>query len=155
MKAAAAIRIIAETPEVEAADGVLDRPQRPLLTPGQYPAAFETWSTYRMFGRAPKLVLRFVLMDAPGQPRVERFYNVKSLIGPARKRGRFKAGANSDFVKDYFRLAGRGARPDRFALSRLHGRVFIVTLHTVRRDTKQRDIPEALRYSVITEIRPE
>lgn len=135
-----------------AGEGVIEG-LRPLLKPGTYLAAFDTWRTALMFGgRAPKLVLVFALIEEPIGIRLERFYNVLKLIGKPRTHGRFVVGAHSNLAREFARLTNRKTRFDRITLSALAGRIYRVTVRTVPTGADQQKLPTSLHYSVIAKV---
>lgn len=155
MSALPAVAIVPDAPDADEADGVIEG-LRPLVTPGQYLAAFDVWHTVLMFGgRSAKVVIQFALLDPPIGTKLEMFCNVKRLIGKPRKRGRFVVGGSSKLARDFVRITGRKKRLDRFALSDWQGRAFRVIVRTVTRDAEQHAIPDALQYSVISTVNPE
>lgn len=128
-----------------------------LLPPGKYQAAFDDWETVVLFGgRAQKLVLWFTVLD-PGYmgQRVPRYYNVTGIVGKPRKRGRFKVGRKSDFLRDYCELHDAPTRHDRVSVSKFADKAYEITVRTVTKSSSQRDIHKAMQYSVIEEIRKE
>lgn len=128
-----------------------------LLPEGKYEAAFDYWETLTLFGgRAQKLALWFKVLD-PGYmgQRLARYYNVTRIVGKPRKRGRFKVGRKSDFLRDYCDLHGAPTRHDRVSVSKFADKAYEITVRTVTKSSNQRDIPDPLRYSVIAEIRKE
>lgn len=129
-----------------------DRPL--LIEPGIYELAFDHHVTGYMFGRAPKLVCHFrIVTQGPHfGAMLRRYYNVKTLASKPRRGGSFKVGWHSDFVREYATLFGLPQRLDRVSTEQFKTAIIRGKVATVVRDTKQRSIPEALRYSVITEL---
>lgn len=126
----------------------------PHLKPGTYEAAFDTWETLRLFGgRAQKLVLWFTVLD-PGEmgARLPRYYNVRQIIGKPRRRGQFKAGPKSAFVRDYYKLHGAPKRKDRISVSRFENKRYRIKVRTVKEGADQKGLHEGLQYSVIENI---
>ncbi|WP_152669953.1 hypothetical protein [Lysobacter capsici] len=123
----------------------------PLIPPGEYRLKFETWATVMMFGRSPKLVLTFKVIDfgAHFETKLKRWYNVRRLRGKAGKHGQFSAGWSSDVVREYGRLIGLPQRTDRIAISAYGGRVIVGKVGTVNKDRTQQALPTGLEYSVI------
>lgn len=156
MSARAAVAIVPDAQSDDAADCIVEG-SRPLVAPGEYLAGFDTWQTVIMFGgRSAKVVLTFALLEPHVGIRLEKFYNVKRLTGKPRKRGRFVVGGSSDLARDFVNLTGRrDSRLSRFALSDLQGHVYRVRARTVTRDSRQRELPPALQYSVISTVEPE
>lgn len=129
---------------------------RPLVPPGIYTAVFDTWRTVLMFGgHAAKVVLVFALLDEQIGTRLERFYNVRRLIGKPRPRGRFVVGAYSDFAREFTALTHSSNRLDRLAPSALENRGYKLTVRTVTMGANQLRLPAALQYSVIAKVETE
>lgn len=127
---------------------------RPLIPPGTYKLAYIEHYTM-MFCKAPKVVLRFRVVDMGGcfGVELERFYNVQRLIGKPGKKGRFKVGASSDLVFEFCQVCSdRIDRLDRLPLSLMNNFVTLGDVHTVERNRKQKNLPELLKYSVIKEL---
>lgn len=129
--------------------------ERPtLVEPGVYDLVFEYHETLYLFGRAPKLVCHFHIVT-PGpffETKLCRYYNVKTLASKPRRGGAFKIGWKSDFLREYALLFGLPARLDRISTEAFKARVIRGRVITVSRDSKQRVIPDGLRYSVIAEL---
>lgn len=125
-----------------------------LIPPGEYQLALAYWTTYKLFGRAPKLALWFRVVD-PGQSfgvLVPRHYNVSRLIGTAGKSGRFKAPATGDLVRDYARILALPNRFDRFDLQSLKSRIVVAKVDTVTTTNRQQALAPACHYSVVREL---
>lgn len=133
----------------------LDGERPALVKPGIYEVAFVGYSTWMMFGRAPKLSLTFKIttMGEFFQVQLLRHYNVKSLLDRPGKGGRFKVTFSSDFLREYASLFGTPARLDRFAMSNFENRIFVAKVRTVTKGSRQKELPEGLQYSVIDKIR--
>jgi hypothetical protein len=125
------------------------------VKPGVYQLRFDYYATAVMFGRAPKLVLWFTIIE-PGPyfdlMKLPRFYNVRKLIGRPAKFGRFKVGFKSTFLRDYARLFRVPARLDRIPMSEFGRRIIVGRVRTVTHGSNQLPIPEGLQYSVIEEL---
>ncbi|GFE91327.1 hypothetical protein [Steroidobacter agaridevorans] len=140
------------------ADGAIaqldgDRPV--LVPPGVYDVAFDSYSTFMMFGRAPKvhLMFRIMTMGEHFEKPLSRFCNVKRLIGRPGPWGRFKVGFHSDFLREFAALFGTPVRLDRIPMSNFENHIFIATVRTVQKGSRQEQIPGGLTYSVIAKIR--
>lgn len=135
-------------------DGVIDGPLPALIPPGEYQLGLSYWTTYKLFGRAPKLTLWFKVLDMGPQfgALLPRHYNVKALVGQAGRHGRFKAAAGCDLVRDYARLLALPARFDRFDLQCLKARVAVGRVETVKTTARQQELAPAVRYSVVREL---
>ena len=136
--------------------GIVDGWMPPLLPEGYYTLRFIDWATRIHLGRSYKLVMRLAICD-PGEhfeTLIERWYNVRKLVGPARRRGRFKAGWSSDLYREYSLIAGEPQRRDRIALLRLHNRLLGGRVETVTKDRNQRPLHPSQQYSVLRSIEP-
>lgn len=139
---------------VDTPAGELDGIAPILLPKGDYQLGLQHWSTYKAFGRQPKLVLWFKVLDM-GQhfeAMVPRYFNVKRLIGKPGRSGRFAAAYSSDFVRDYARVMGSRQRLDRFDLNGLRSLVVVGHVDTVTRGHDQGDLADGLRYSVVRRL---
>ena len=129
--------------------------ERPsLVPPGVYDVSFCGFSTFILFGRAAKLNLQFriVTYGEHFEKRISRYYNVARLIGRPGPNGRFKCGFSSDFLRDYCRLFPAPTRLDRIPMSSFEKHIFSARVRTVEKGSQQEAIPDALRYSVISEL---
>jgi hypothetical protein len=128
----------------------------PLIPPGEYTFIFRDHSTWEMFGRCPKLILKFSIVDDEMYSGVvlNKYYNVRKLRGRPGRNGNFVASRKSNFLRDFFRVcpAYPPKRFDRIPMSRLEGLPILGKVKTVTKGFDQKDIPESLQYSVITEI---
>jgi len=140
---------LVEAPDVEIEGGA------PALIPeGEYRLRFDSWMTLVMFGRVPKVCLEFAVID-PGpyfEAHLRRWYNVSRLIGKPGRRGRFKAGWNSNLMREYVQVLGRNPRADRLALSNYRQHIIVGRVATVTHTREQSALPELLRYSVIRNL---
>lgn len=125
-----------------------------LVPPGEYRLRLDGWNTVMLFGRSPKLVLNFRIMDMGEhfEKPLKRWYNVAELVGRAGKSGKFRAGWSSDLVREYAMLVEQPARRDRLALSSLKEHLIIGLVETVATDRKQGKIAEHSRYSVVRRL---
>ncbi len=130
----------------------------PLVLPGEYIIQYCRYSTWLMFGRSPKLVVEFKIIDDDAYSGVvlKKYYNVKKLKGRHGLNGNFIVTRKSNFMRDFFRVcpAYPPKRLDRIPMSRLEGIDMSGLVRTVTKGHDQKDIPEALQYSVIDEIYP-
>lgn len=129
--------------------------ERPtLVLPGLYDVAFRGYSTFMMFGRAPKLNLQFkiVTYGEHFEKPVSQYCNVKKLIGHAGINGRFKVGFSCEFLRQYVVLFGTPVRLDRIPMSHFEKHIFVAKVRTVERGSTQKAIPTGLQYSTISEL---
>lgn len=129
--------------------------ERPALLPlGTYDVAFCGYSTFILFGRASKLNVQFKIltMGEHFEKRISRYYNISRLIGRPGPNGRFKVGFSSDFLREYGKLFSVPSRLDRIPMSNFERHIFTAKVRTVEKGSQQENIPEGLRYSVISEL---
>lgn len=127
----------------------------PLVEPGEYKLAFVHFTTALMFGRAPKLGLLFRVLDfGPSNGVVlPRWYGVKRLKGRPGKNGNFVAKARGDFIEDFYRLLDHKGRLDRLPMSQWRQGVYTGVVETVTKNSRGREYPEPVRYSVIRSLK--
>ena len=116
----------------------------------EYRAVFTHHETAYSFS-TPKVFLWFRIVD-PG-PLFDRMiyaaFRVRRLKGNPRKHGGFTVAANGELFVSVCKVLDERGRPDRFSLARLKERVLRIKTRTVKKDHRQREIPEARRYSVV------
>lgn len=141
--------------EITHADGTLVGDAPILLPPGVYRLRFDDWETVNYFNRQPKVVCRFTVCTEGDWfgTKLTRWYNVKSLVGRPRSRGRFKVAWGQDLAREFVTLVGTMPRKDGIALSRLKPLLLEGLIETVTTDRKQRPLHPLLRYSVIRHVR--
>lgn len=126
-----------------------------LVPPGTYNLKFLYGETRYLHNRSPKLVLWFSIIDM-GEffgAKVARYYHIKEIKGRPGKNGRFKAGAKSDFMREYFSVVTqRVQRMDRIPLTYLEDYVIKAKVKTVEKSYDQSKIPKALHYSVVEKV---
>lgn len=138
----------------------IDGQRWPLVPEGQYVVAFIHHETARMFRTRDKpegtckCFLHFKLIG-PGEYtglRLYRAVRVSGVVGKVGKHGRFKLRPRSDLFIEMARLFGDTRRLDRLSLKWLRSVLLRVTVRTVKRDYKQRELPQSLWYSVVASI---
>jgi hypothetical protein len=142
-------------PSNKEGEGQIDWSGPPLVPNGIYDVGFVSYSTAYMFNKVPKLVLNFRILDF-GEHNgkvLPRYYNVKRIKGRPRKNGDFKVGRRSDFVHEYATLFGLPRRLDRVSMTPFKSVIIKAKVEVVTSDYKQRQMPEALKYSKIAELR--
>lgn len=147
--------------KVETGDEIeIDGQQWPLIPEGQYVAAFIHHETARMFRTREKpegtckCFLHFRLTGS-GEFEGKRLYRavrVSALVGKAGRHGRFKLRPRSELYIEMARLFGDTRRLDRLSLKWLRTVLLRVTVRTVKRDYKQRELPPSMWYSVVASI---
>ena len=129
----------------------------PLVKPGKYQMVYVTRSTTYVY-KTPKLVIRFRIVDS-GEffgVELERWYNCKRLIGKTGKNGGFVAKRHGNFLLEYCTLFPtaftRDSRLDRISFKPFVNNLITGKVVTVKRNSRQRDIPAQLQYSIIREL---
>ena len=127
---------------------ILDAP--PLIPAGSYRVRVLDWSTCRMFGRQPKVLIRCQVCDLGNHFGVQlfRYYNARR-VGRLGRNGTFSAGWSSDLVREHARLVGWPVRCDRLTLSRYKKLVLLAEVVTVEKTRSQEALPTCTQYSVI------
>jgi hypothetical protein len=140
--------------EQDSGYAAIDGERPSLVPPGVYEVGFVAFSTFILFGRASKLNLQFkvLTMGEHFEKRISRYYNVTRLIGRPGPCGRFKVGFCSDFAREYARLFPMPNRLDRIPMSAFEKHIFLANVRTVEKGAQQESIPDALRYSTISEL---
>jgi len=134
----------------------MDDQKPPLIKPGKYSLGFDHHVTARLFNQ-PKLILWFtVLSDGEYYGiKLQRYYNVRSLIGKLGKDGKYRpSGWSSDLIREYAHLFGSipDDRLDRFSLKPYKNVIITGEVKTVTQDSKKRGIPVCVQYSVIERL---
>lgn len=132
-----------------------------LIKPGTYELAFIGWETKQIFNTGKVSVwFRVVSLGDSFGVTLARHYNVKKLKGKkAGRKGGFVAGRCSDLAREVFtvlELAGeptRGIRLDRLPLNLLGKHIITGKVSTVQHNSKREKIPDALQYSVISQLK--
>ncbi len=134
--------------------GELHGEKPPLVPPGRYLLRFSHWETAIIWGRSHKLILHFTICDVGPYfgTTLRRYYNVTKVVGRPGKHGNFKIGWKHDLVREYARLLPLPSRADRLNLDRLSSILIVGQVDTTKTSARQKDIPEALHYSVVREL---
>lgn len=137
-------------------DCLIDGDLPPLIKPGEYEVVLVQYRTGMFFGRAPKLVLSFQIIQ-PGEgfeAVLDRYYNVQRIIGKPGRNGAFKVGKRSDFLRDLCTVfpSVNVRRLDRIPMSCFDGVIIKARVDTVTHDTKQAFIPKPLQYSKVSKL---
>lgn len=126
-----------------------------VVKPGLYRLAFIHQATALVYQRAPKLALRFRIVDTGPyfEQELNRWYNVKRLIGKPGKGGNFQIGPHSDFLREYLTLFPDAVnRLDRMSFKPFRSVIITGRIETVTRNKQQKPLPEPLHYSIIREL---
>jgi len=123
----------------------------PLLPEDIFQVSYLKHEFENAFGE-PRLFIHFKILDMGEhfEKILYRAYRLKSLKNPGRKNSAFTVGKGSDLVRELALVTNR--RPDRLLPTDFEGMILKAKVETVKKDYKQRIIPESLRYSVIREI---
>ncbi len=143
--------------EVDDGDIQLDS-QPPLIPDGEYQMRCTGYEKATVF-RTAKVFLNFQIVEF-GEHCGKRLYRAFRASGFTRHGkgpgtgSRIKLKARSELFTTLCRLLDLPARtrPDRVSLRELKGKIFNVRTRTVKRDYRQRPIPEFLWYSVVDEV---
>jgi hypothetical protein len=115
----------------------------PILPPGDYLVSFVRYNQSPFQG-VPKLYVYFSVVDQG--PNFEKilFKAYNNYVPPR---------TGSSLYKDMLLLYGKRIRKNtRLTLDLFKGRILLVRVRTVKRDFKQRLLPEYMHYSVIDSI---
>lgn len=122
----------------------------PLIPTGDYLVTLDHYKTQIMFGRQPKLIIGFKIVQGEHLGVVvAKFYNVRKLKSKAGPRGKFEVGRHSDYLFDYARLHGLPQRLDRLSMKPWRNSLFKARVLTVKTGRGGRELPERLQYSKI------
>lgn len=124
----------------------------PQIPAGTYQAYYLHHKTAFMFNSGKVFVHFRIYGGEYDGTRLYRAYRVKAIKGRPRKFGSFKLGHTHELYRQFVRMSGTKERADRISLSRLKSCLLRVSVRTVTKDSKQRDLPEALQYSVVDEM---
>ena len=107
-----------------------------------------------MYNGSPRVFLHFSIVDPGAAFGVElyRAYRVRALMSKPGRNGKFKVYKRSELLLMLMQLQWYRIRPDRVSLEILRGCVLRVTTRTIVTDYKGRELPEALRYSVVDTV---
>ena len=126
-----------------------------LVPDGWYQAKFTGHDTAVLFGRACKIFLKFeVVENADGYNgiRLVRPYRIRRIVGKPGPNGKFVLSAGGDLYRTVVRLLDAKARCDRISLRPLKHLLFRIRTRTVDHDRNGTELPEAARYSVVSDI---
>jgi len=127
----------------------------PLVKPGNYRLGFVGYRTALVYRKAPKVALRFRIVDQGEfyETEISRWNNVKRLIGQPGKSGKFQIGRYSDFLREYLTLFPDAAdRLDRISFKPYRSNVITGRIETVTHNSRQQPLPELMQYSIIREL---
>lgn len=127
----------------------------PQVPPGKYKLGFVSYRTALLYGRIPKLALRFQIIDQGPHygVQVDRWYNCKQIRGKPRKNGGFQIGRKSDFLREYLTMFSEDVkRLDRISIKPFRTNVVTGRIETVTQNARQQPLPKLMQYSIIREL---
>ena len=133
--------------------GLIEGKAWPLIPSGKYSVTFLHHELGMAF-KVPRLFLHFRIVT-PGNyfgETVYRAFRVRSANVKKKKGGAFRVSRNSDYVREMVTLLNLRGRLDRISPLILRDKVLQAEIGEVTRDHKQREIPTALKYSVIRKL---
>ncbi len=137
---------------VQFADGIVEGADWPLVPDAEYLAVYQGHDCIEMasFRGAPKVFIRFKLAEAGPHTgkTLFRAYRVRRRIDSKR----FAVGPRSELLAMICRVMDPPTRQRQISLRDLKRHLVRVRTRTVIKDGRQRDVPAAMRYSVIDEI---
>lgn len=121
-----------------------------LIPEGEYQAVYVSHTTTNgSYGSKVKITFRIVSPGAYYESLVNAWYNTKSLGSKVGKRGRIVLSRHSKLTYEMVKLFHRKQRPERLSPEMLKGHVLIIKVRTVTQNSKQKSLPEPLRYSTV------
>jgi len=132
-------------------DATFDADKPILVKPGDYKLILSrTWKGY-LYGKAPKLILVFRILTEGSYYgyHIYRCYNIKGLT---KRNEIIPKGWHSDYVREYSRLFGAPRKLKDIGVRQYKNKVFVGNVRTVEKDSKQRPLPDDMKYSVIDEL---
>ena len=135
------------------AAGLIEGKVWPLIPSGKYSVTFLHHELGTAFN-VPRVYLHFriVMPEKYAGIVAYRAYRVRKDSNKKRKRGAFKVSRNSEYVREMVNVLKLRGRLDRISPLILRGKLLQVQIDEVTRDWKQREIPPALRYSIIRRL---
>ena len=124
----------------------------PKIPEGVYQGVFVRQEMAVVF-KCPKIFVYFRITELGQHHGVELFraYRVNTQPRPG-KSPKLILKPRSELLRMIQRLSGEKVRRDRASLSTLRGKLLKITVRTVTKDYRQRDLPEYDQYSVIEDI---
>lgn len=115
------------------------------IAPGEYDTVYVRHAGVTVF-RTAKVRVDFRLLAHPGL-LLSRWYRVQDF-----RAGRIRAGRHSDMVRELSAVLGQRLRHDRIPVGSLVGKVVRAHVCTVTVDSRQRQLAEVNRYSIIDRL---
>ena len=126
----------------------------PLLPDGEYAACFikQEIVSLRIFKGETRLFAHFEILDNSSGIRTKIYGAWRVSISLSSGRQRTTLGRNSNLYIMLCRVCGYRVRPDRISFQALRGCVLKIKTRTVKKNFRQRILPECLWYSVVDDI---
>lgn len=121
-----------------------------LIPDGEYQAVYVSHlTTNGSYGAKVKITFRIVSPGAYFECLVDAWYNAKALGSKVGKRGRIVLSRHSKLTFEMVKLFHRKQRPERLSPEMLKGHIVMIKVRTVNQNSKQKNLPDALKYSVV------
>ncbi len=129
---------------------VIDWGNSTLIPDGEYQAVYVSHSTTNgNFGPKVKITFRIVSLGPHFEKLVDAWYNTKGVGQKVGKRGSIVLSRHSKLTFELVKLFHRKQRPERISPEMLKGHVIVVKVRTVTQNSRQKNLPEALKYSTV------
>ena len=120
---------------------------------GEYELRYIDYETAMYFGN-PKVILHCAIVahdEYAGLP-IDRYYNVKRLIGSPRRYGSYEALVRGHLTREYKQIIKEPTRRDRISFAAFKGKRLIGELKTVTTDHQHNELPRDDQYSRIKRL---
>ena len=129
---------------------VIDWGNSVLIPDGEYQAVYISHSTTNgSYGPKVKITFRIVSLGPYFEKPIDAWYNAKAVGQKVGKRGRIILSRHSKLTYELVKLFHRKQRPERLSPEMLKGHVVVIKIRTVTQNSKQKSLPEVLRYSTV------
>jgi hypothetical protein len=129
---------------------VVDWGNSVLIPNGEYQAVYVSHSTTNgSYGPKVKITFRIVSLGPYFEKLVDAWYNTKGVGQKVGKRGKIILSRHSKLTFELVKLFYRKQRPERISPEMLKGHVVVVKVRTVTQNSRQKNLPEALKYSTV------
>lgn len=117
---------------------------------GEYQAVYVSHATSNgSYGPKVKITFRIVSPGPYFESLIDAWYNAKSVGIKIGNRGRIVLSRHSKLTLEMVKLFHRKQRPERLSPEMLKGHIVIIKIRTVTQNSKQKCLPESLRYSTV------
>ncbi|NDC32775.1 MAG: hypothetical protein EBZ63_03585 [Burkholderiaceae bacterium] len=129
---------------------VIDWGNSVLIPDGEYQAVYVSHATSNgSYGPKVKITFRIVSLGPHFENLIDAWYNVKGLGTKKGKRGKIILSRHSKLTYELVKLFHRKQRPERLSPEMLKGHIVMIKVRTVTQNSKQKSLPEPLRYSTV------